>query len=78
MRALMVRNLKQEHPNCTAEGMPFEWLIPIQKGLPALKAEYETARTSYSGSAEEKTAAIADIKTNGWRYGTMTEPSSMQ
>ncbi|MBW4061172.1 recombinase family protein [Candidatus Saccharibacteria bacterium] len=50
------------------ELMPFEWLIPIQKGLPALKAEYEMVRTSDSGSAEEKTAAIAGIKTKwlGW------------
>ncbi len=34
------------------ELMPFEWLIPIQKGLPALKAEYEMVRTSDSGSTE--------------------------
>ncbi len=43
--------------------MPFEWLIPIQKGLPALKAEYEKVRISNYGSVEEETAAIAGIKT---------------
>ena len=41
----------------------YDWLMPIEDGLPGLKAEYEKVRTSNYGSLEEDNAAIAGIKT---------------
>lgn len=41
--------------------MPFDWLIPIEEGLPELRVR--GGRTYNYGSVEQETAAIAGIKT---------------